>query len=71
MKIHPDETRFYIQCKCPEIQPLTPKDIRVLSFHSKSTTARSNSSYRPTSRDPLYQDAMELAATDVTTFGGI
>ncbi|GFY74823.1 hypothetical protein TNIN_347511 [Trichonephila inaurata madagascariensis] len=41
-----------------------------LSFQEHYSSIH-NSSYRPTSRDPLYQDAMGLAATDAATFGGI
>ncbi|GFU17037.1 RNase H domain-containing protein [Trichonephila clavipes] len=72
MKIHPDKTRSYVQCKhCPDLQ-LTPNHILERSTVATKLLKMGMVPLRDSLRELLYSpDAPRIAETVIKTFDGI
>ncbi|GFV13807.1 RNase H domain-containing protein [Trichonephila clavipes] len=72
MKIHPDKTRSYVQCKhCPDLQ-LTPNHILECSTVALKLLKMGMVSLRDSLRELLYSpDAPRIAEAVIKTFDGI
>ncbi|GFV78605.1 hypothetical protein TNCV_1889111 [Trichonephila clavipes] len=72
MKIHPDKTRSYVQCKhCPDLQ-LTPNHILECPTVATKLLKMGMVPLRDSLREPLYSpDAPRIAEAVIKTFDGI